>query len=343
MKIDHSIVTCASYGSSGSGVVTDYLSEYSSVRNLGDYEFRFLQDYDGIATLEDALVHTPHRLNSDVAIQNYLRYVDRQCGTFLNRRYERFFNNQWRKISLDFLNKLIDAEWPGYWEQYQIMASSKFSAFVKYQLFPRICKLIQGNRKYIAHYLPRREMYFASPSEEKFLKCVREYIDALCDTIDPASKYKYLFFDQLMPPANISHYERYFNSVKTIVVDRDPRDYYIENVLRWGEGWVPQDVEKFVTIYRKQRDQTARYTDSSNVLRIRFEDVIFHYDDFENKIRDFLKLTPEEHVSPKSMFNPEKSSNNTQLWKNRNVGNGIIKIIEELLPEYLYDFENNIN
>ena len=91
MNNKYNIVTCASFGASGSGVITDYLNEYSCIKNLGDYELRFLQDYDGVSTLEDALIHSPHRLNSDIAIQNYQRYVDRQCGTFLNRRYEKFF------------------------------------------------------------------------------------------------------------------------------------------------------------------------------------------------------------------------------------------------------------
>lgn len=338
--MSHSIVTCASFGASGSGVVTDYLNEYSNIKNLGDNEFRFLQDYDGISTLEDVLVHSPHRLNSDIAIQNFIRYVERQCGSFLNRRYQKYFNGKWKEISFDFLKQIIDAEWPGYWEQYQIMAPSKFHAFLKYQLYPRILKIINGNKKFIAHYLPRREMFFAAPSEEHFLKCVHNYIEALCNVVDPEQKFKYLYFDQLVPPANISRYERYFDSIKTIVVDRDPRDYYIENVLRWGEGWVPKDISKFATVYRKQREQAANYTDSENVLRIQFEDAVLKYEEFELKIQDFLHLSPQDHESPRKFFEPARSINNTQLWKKREVDMKKIREIEDLLPEYIYNFDD---
>lgn len=341
MNHNHNIITCASFGASGSGVVTDYLHEYSGIKNLGDYEFRFLQDYDGVSTLEDALIHSPHRLNSDIAIQNFKRYVDRQCGTFLNRRYERFFNGQWKKISEAFLKKIIDAEWPGYWEQYQIMEPSKFHAFVKYQLYPRILRLLAGNRKYIAHYLPQKEMYFSAPSEDYFLNCVKEYVRELCNIVDPRHEYRYLFMDQLMPPANISKYERYFDSIKTIVVDRDPRDYYIENVLRWGEGWVPQSVEDFALLFRKHREQAKAFTDSSNVLRLRFEDAVFKYNEFENIMRDFLELDKDEHISPKKYFDPAKSVLNTRLWTKRQVDIAIIDQIEKLLPEFLYDFGVN--
>lgn len=335
----HSIITCASFGASGSGVVSDYLREYSGIKNLGDYEFRFLQDYDGVATLEDALIHSPHRLNSDIAIQNFKRYVDRQCGTFLNRRYEKFFNGQWKRISYNFINKIIDAKWQGYWEQYQLMEPSKFNAFLKYQFYPRFLRLFSKDKNYIAHYIPKRDMYFSSPSEDWFVKCVKEYIQELCDVINPNHEYNYLFFDQIMPPANITRYERFFDSIKTIVVDRDPRDYYLENVLRWGEGWVPRSITDFAVVFRKQREQAARYKDSSNVLRIKFEDTIFDYDRFENRIMDFLHLNPEDHICPKKYFNPEKSRINTQLWTKRKVNSGIVSRIEELLPEYLYDFE----
>lgn len=338
--MEYSIISCASFGSSGSSVITDYLSEYDGVKNLGNYEFRFIQDYDGLSTLEDALVHSPHRLNSDIAIQNFLRYVDRQCGCFINSRYQKFFNNRWKEISYQFIEQLIDVEWNGYWEEYQIV-EPKYCAILKYQVWPRLKRLFSFNKKYIAHYVPKKRMFFSFPSEAFFLESAKEYIHKLCSTIDPDHHYKYLMFDQIMPPANIGKYERYFHSIKTIVVDRDPRDYFIENVLRWGEGWMPKDINKFAILYRKQREQACAFKDSSNVLRIQFEDTIFHYDDFKQRIQDFLKIDSENHVSPFAFFDPSKSINNTCLWKKRNIDPDLILRIEQLLPEYLYDFDAN--
>lgn len=339
MNNNYKIVSCASYGSSGSSVVTDYLSEYGSVKDLGTYEFRFIQDYMGISTLEDALVGSPHRLNSDIAIQNYLRYVDRQCGNVIRPRYQGFFKNRWKEISLAYVKRLVDIEWPGYWEEYQI-TEPKYQAILKYQILPRLRKLFSINKKYIAHYIPTKPMYFSFPSEEKFLTETRRYINELCEILDPEHEYEYLMFDQLMPPANIGKYERYFDSIKTIVVDRDPRDYYLENVLRWGEQWVPKDIEKFAILYRKQREQAQKFQDSENVLRVQFEDTIFKYDEFERQIQDFLSLDVHNHIYPRTRFNPAKSINNTRLWDKRKVSYDIIKKIEDLLAEYLYDFNN---
>lgn len=339
MNNNYKIVSCASYGSSGSSVVTDYLSEYGSVKDLGTYEFRFVQDYMGISTLEDALVGSPHRMNSDIAIQNYLRYVDRQCGNIIRQRYQGFFKNKWKEISQAYVDRLIDVEWSGYWEEYQI-TEPKYQAILKYQILPRLRKLFSINKKYIAHYIPTKQMYFSFPSEEKFLTETRRYINELCEILDPEHEYEYLMFDQLMPPANIGKYERYFDSIKTIVVDRDPRDYYLENVLRWGEQWVPKDIEKFAILYRKQREQAQKFPDSENVLRVQFEDTIFKYDEFECQIQDFLSLDVHNHIYPRTRFNPAKSINNTRLWEKRKVSYDIIKKIEDLLAEYLYDFNS---
>lgn len=333
----YNIVTCASFGSSGSGVITDYLSEYKSIKSNGSYEFRFVHDYMGIGTLEDALVTSPHRLNSDIAIQNYLQYVDRQCGNIIKPRYQKFFNYKWKKISLEYIDKLVDTQWEGYWEEYQII-TPKFISLLRYQIWPKIKRLLSINKKYPAFYMPVRPMYFSFPSEEKFLSCTREYINELCEEIDPNREYQYLMFDQIMPPANISKYERYFDSIKTIVVDRDPRDYYITNVLKGGEKWVPADVEKFAILYRKHREQASQFQDSSNVLRIQYEDTIYHYDEFEKQLKSFLNLKDSDHIARKTKFNPDISINNTILWEKRKVSLELIHHIEKLLPEFLYDF-----
>ena len=39
-------------------------------------------------------------------------------------------------------------------------------------------------------------------------------------------------------------------------------------------------------------------------------------------------------------MNPKRSVHNTQIWKSNTKWADDIKIIEELLPEYLYDFDS---
>lgn len=333
----YKVLSCASFGSSGSGVVTDYLMEFSNIYNPGDYEFRFLQDYGGITTLEDCLVHSHHRLNSDIAIQLFMKYVDYQCGDIFNKRYNRFFKDKFGKISKHFLQKIVEVKWDGYWEEYQIL-SPPYESIFKYKIFPRILRLLHGNKGYIAKYVPRRNMYFSNPSEEYFVSCVKEYIDELLTVLDAEHQYHYIYLDQLLPPDNINRYFKYFDDLHVIVVDRDPRDYYIENVLKLGEGWVPKDVDKFITLYKGIRKKIDIATDDSRILRIQFEDTIYHYEDFSEKINSFLGLSENYHVKNKEFFNPNKSRLNTQLWNKSSIDYAVIKRIENELSEYCYNF-----
>ncbi|MBF1106621.1 MAG: hypothetical protein HXL52_06645, partial [Solobacterium sp.] len=50
------IISCASYYGTGSSAITDFLSEFDNICSMTNYEFRFVQDPDGISDLEYNLV-----------------------------------------------------------------------------------------------------------------------------------------------------------------------------------------------------------------------------------------------------------------------------------------------
>ncbi len=336
--MNYSVVSCASYGASGSGVITDYLAEFDNILNPGDFEFRFLQDYGGISTLEDCLVNSPHRLNSDIAIQNFIRYVEFQCGNFINRRYNRFFKGKFEAISRQFLSEIIEAEWPGYWEEYQIL-SPRIVTILKYQIFPRIKRLIKFQRsKYIAHFLPRSTMYFSNPTKDKFHNAVKKYINNLCCIVDPDQSYDYIFFDQIVPPTDIDRYFNYFDNMHAIVVDCDARDYYVKNVFKYGEPWVPTAIDNFIKVFKGIRKDIDAANENKNILRLRFEDTIFKYKEFASSVNEFLGLDERNHINRLKHFDPRISVRNTRLWLQYDVPPEIIRTIERELPEFCYDF-----
>jgi hypothetical protein len=192
--------------------------------------------------------------------------------------------------------------------------------------------------KYHARYLPKNIMFYSNPSLEYFSKCANEYITKLCSVIDPEKKYKYLYFDQLVPPTNINRYFRYFDDLRVVVVDRDPRDLYLDNLLNWHERWIPDDINKFITLYKKTREKLPYEEENPGILRIRFEDSIYKYDDFSKRINTFLSLQKSGHKCPKTIFNPDVSVKNTQLWKRQKVNTDIVKTIEDNLGDYCYQF-----
>ena len=333
----HRIATCASFGASGSGIVTDYLLEFNGIYNPGETEFRFIQDYGGITTLEDCLVHSRHRLNSDTAIRQFKQYIDYQSGDFISKRYGAVFGKRFKEISYQFIDEITDIMWDGHWEEDQVYAS-KIVDILYYKIYPRINKLLHMSNKYIGRYYPTRPMYFSSPSDEEFIAAVNRYLNALFDVVDPDNVFQYLYFDQLLPPYNNKRYFKYFDDLHLIVVDRDPRDYYIENVIRWGDTYLPHDIDKFIEYYKLLRESVDIENDHPNVLRLRMEDTIYHYDDFKTKVNDFLSLDMSDHVRPLENFNPEVSIMNTQLWNKYKVDSKIIEKLENELSEYCYLF-----
>lgn len=335
----HKIITCASFGNTGSGVVTDYLLEFDNILNPGDYEFRFLHDYDGVSTLEHSLIHNFHRMNSDIAIQNFKRYIEFQSGDFTSKRYEKYFNGKFKEESYRYIENLIDVKWKGYWEQYQII-SPKYVTFFKYKLLPRVLRFFDFKSSYIAKYVPKSRMYFAAPSEAEFLKYTNDYLSNLCNAIDQNNEYSQIFFDQFVPPLNLQTYLRYYPNMKIVVVDRDPRDHYIDNLTKWHEGWIPTDLDSYIQYYKKLRINLINEQSDDRVLRLNFEDAIYNYDSFSKQLNDFLELNEINHIRKMEFFNPEKSKNNTQLWVNNDKFREVANVLEFMLPEYCYKFND---
>lgn len=65
------LISCASYYGSGSSAIIDLIGEYKHVKSLTNYEFRFIQDIDGLMDLEYHLVQNPNRHNSGHALKRF--------------------------------------------------------------------------------------------------------------------------------------------------------------------------------------------------------------------------------------------------------------------------------
>lgn len=330
----HKMITCASYGGTGSSVITDLLKEFDNCNSLGEYEFRFIQDYDGVSTLECALLDNHHRMNSDIAIRRFKKIVDYHSGNGIIKRYEGFFNGKFKKISYKYIDSLVDVSWEGYWEHHAIEAHSLNRLFA-YKLYPRVKKLFNfGGNKAMVLQPPKQTMYFSYPREEFYTK-TKNYTRELFNSMDEDFKYEYLVADQLVPPTNIDRYINYFDDIKVIVVDRDPRDLYVTNQYSWKESWIPShDIDTYIAWYKLLREHQKYHEDNpERVLRINFKDAVVNYDETLEKILKFLGIDGKHHVRKKQYFNPEISKKNVGLYKAyENDPN--IKKIEVELSEY---------
>lgn len=334
------IITCAGYHGTGSSLITDLLKEFQGIKSFGEYEFRFLQDPNGVGDLEERILNNNSRLNSDRAIYDFKRFIKkllkRNYLKFYRRNiYDKVFNKKFENISNEYISSLIDLHWKGNWHDFDFRDRnffSKVSYFIKRNLHKIFVKFFK--KYYLQNFF---DMYYSYPTEKKFSNMTKQYLENLWEATETTEKT--LVFDQLVPVCNISKYVKYFNNIKVIVVDRDPRDIYVLSKYFWEDEVLPtEDIDVFIKHFKLLRkSQQFEKEDRNTVLRIKFEDAIYKYEETLFEIKKFLNLK-EEHIKKFKYFDPKKSINNTQIFKNNFVNQKDIKKIEKELSEYCYNF-----
>lgn len=337
------IISCAGYYGTGSSAIVDYFSEFSNCFSFADYEFRFVHDPDCISDLEYNLVENHNRNNSGYALKRYKKMVDYFAGNRLVKRYEPYFDNQWKKISYEYINELTDFDYAGYWA-YDVLDKGMPYYYVCRILNKVLQKTIwRNNRKKKIenniNELPHERTLCSRPSEEKFLNTTRNYISKL---INAANKENlpFVMVDQIVPSSNLNRYLRYFEDIVVFVVDRDPRDVYYLAKYVWKVKLVPtESPEVFSRWFRyTHAHRLVEKVDEKRVMYVQFEDMVLHYDVTMPRIRDFSGLKEEQHTNKFRDFNPNISIKNIGAWRNRGDLASEMNVIATLLPEFLYKY-----
>ena len=171
-------ITCASYYGTGSSAVTDLINECDNVHSMGDYEFRFIQDPDGIRDLEYNLVENNHRHNSGYALRCYENNVRFLNGTKLIKKYNRYFGNQWRLLSQRYIQDLTYVKYRGSWHQ-ELRDKGKFAYFIERFINKIAHGVFRVNRdKQIQLYL-RKNWELGTFPQDKFYDITKKYIEDL--------------------------------------------------------------------------------------------------------------------------------------------------------------------
>lgn len=330
------LLTCASYYGTGSSAVTNLIDECDNVHDMGDYEFRFVQDPDGICDLEYNLVLNNHRHNSCFALKRFEKKVDFLAGNKFIKKYNRFFGDNWKILSKEYINNLIDAEYKGYWHE-DLIAKGKFAYFIERTVNKIYHMFARKSERNLDIVMRNYTNYVTNPGD-KFYSATKEYIDKLFMSANKSNK-EFVMADQLVPPTNTMRYLQYFNDLKVVCVERDPRDLYLLEKRIWKGSIVPKDVQDFCIWYKATRAHRENEKDDpTKILRVQFEDMIYDYENTKNKILDFCGIDAEHHTKKKTIFNPEISIKNTKVFERFDDEKENIKYIEQELAKYLYKF-----
>lgn len=179
------------------------------------------------------------------------------------------------------------------------------------------------------------DCYMCRPTQQKFNEAVTSYIEKIFSQ-QIESGFTYILLDQAISPNNTQVIHRYFKKAKMIIVTRDPRDMYVDDV-RWGEN-LEKDLnseEAGLRYALKQKALREGIVIDKDILTISFENLCLEYDNSVKKIEDLIGLTSKNHVTPKKYFKPEVSSKNVGIWKNEyEKYRKAIDKIYEIIPQY---------
>lgn len=328
------LITCIGYTFSGSSAVNNLLREFDNCCELTpNNECRFLQDPDGIADLEYNLFDNRHRLNSEYAIKRYSKYTNK----IDKRNFEQIFGESWTILNKEYINSLFKFSYKSYWHadlrDLNIFQKIKYysiraSRIILNKINPNIKR--ECNKNYFKSF----KMYLPICSRNEFLNNTRVFCSKLFEGLN-VNNNEFGIVDQLIPPRNVDRYLRYVDNLKVVIVDRDPRDIFMETALSKDRAFPYDDVEKFCEIYK---DNRAGKVQNENVLEIHFEDLIYNYEKTYNTIVNFIGINDKNHTKKGRYFSIPKSKEHTRLWEKNHKYDSEIDYIEKNLKEYLYKY-----
>jgi hypothetical protein len=332
--MNRKIITCTGYGGTGSSAITDLLKEFDNGLSLGDAEFWFLQDFNGISDLEYYLIDGNHRSRVNLAIKRFKKYVDEYSNY-----YSKFFKD-YKKYSYEYIESLIDAKFQKAISYYEV--DSKIKKIFWFRISPLLqkiwVKILNKDFDEFAPYIPTEQKVYSIPNRERFYKKTKEYTKKIFDSID--NGYDFIAVDQLVPAMNGKRYLNYVENLKVVIVDRDPRDLFLLNELYWKKAAYVCDtanVDEYIIWYKTMREHREFEEKNENITYVMLEDLIYFYEETLEKLYNFFEIDKKHHKNKRKFFNPDISIQWTKMYrKYPDYRKNDIKKIEKELNEYCF-------
>ncbi len=333
------IGTCG-FCSTGSSAVSDYLKEFDENQVLDMLEFTLPYLPDGLEDLEYHLTKNINRIDSSVfSIERFRMFMKSKTNGELTKLTS-LTKEKVNEITESFIDKIVQLRWKFIGRGDELLYPSKFYRYFGLSIMAqRVLPWLNKKKGRSIDLYPVRELE-VSIMPDNFEAEAKRFIKNILIGMG-ADFTKNIVLDQPFSgddPAKTFHY---FDNPLAIVVDRDPRDNYLfaKKFLYKKGRFMPTDsVKEFVKYYRLVRDNRPYKNEDSRILKIKFEDMVYNYDETTKKINKFCGLG--ENPRPFTVFNPKLSIANTQLKLRYPEYSDDIKYIEDNLTEYLFNFED---
>ncbi len=344
--MEKAVITTTGFYKTGSTAVFELLKEYNACTAgiVGDNEYEHLLLYtpNGLFDLEDKLLLGNNIHRSDEAIRSFYtemhRLNDNDFVWFGN--YKKITDNQFIPLVETFVESLTDIKLNCKWSYDYLY--TKFSlkhlfgsiknVFLNKSINGHFAKKIVFRNKNVTRYC------YCTP--EEFYEKAEEFFRNYCKLFNDAPD-KLLVLDHCILPGDIYRTDKYLKNLKTIIVDRDPRDVYLYIMKEAKSGGltssVPYDVEEFVLFWKRIRE-ISKIEQRENVLIIKYEDLFYKYAETVKKIEEFCGIDSSSHIDCYKYFNPNNANEYLATFKDCKEYKEEISYIEKELVEYLYEF-----
>lgn len=337
-------IAVTGYSGTGSSAVIDYLKEFQNydIALSDNYEHVLLYYPDTIFDLNQKLLYNNDPLRSDEAIKEFRKAMDflykKDFGWFGS--YKELIGEDFEKLVNNYLENITEGKINAFW--YYNYKNVKFS-FIKciLQFCAKIIlkrPIFKWGRKYV---ISKNEMEYSFINKHDFEKYTKEFIEGYFDLCEKYTEKAYIY-DHLIWPSQANALVKLTDTAKMIILHRDPRDLFFINKYYWCSpkvktpGTYPLDVDVFCDYFKGLKRDGA--IDSEDILNINFEDLVYTYEETTAKINEFLDITENDKKNKLKYFDPKKSIMNTQVYTGKPEWESELKVIEEKLSDYLYDF-----
>ena len=337
MNKKYKIISVSGYGSTGSSAVVDLLKEFDDFFIMGG-EFRMIQDPGGLEELCNSLSNSWGWVRSDAYIRRFINYtniIGRRITPFrYGEHLNKAFNFKFFEIRNQFIDSIVDTSWDGHWFYHDYYERSLFETVIE-NIKRSLSWHFGFSREWLRAKTKKSTMYFVRSDVDVYKKA-QKFITLLFHEVNSNSHN--LVFDQLILPYHKDKYDRLFPGLKQIVVDRDPRDVYLD-AKNYNAYPITDDINTFISFYESSRT-ISKISNNDKNLKVQFEDLILNYDKTLSTLANFLKINLSDHNNNFKYFQPEFSKKNTQTWlklKNKDMIKNIMTI-EQKLSKWCYNF-----
>lgn len=305
-----SIISVQGFGYSGSGAVLDLLREYP-IEVLG-----FIDKFQGSKADSKVALSEIEIMRLAGGFYEMEKYLDCenifQNTAMLNRMVRLFetsalyhYSDEIKKYMVAFFNSLLD--------------------------FSMLNLGLTYYNPYLTRYDQKSSIFFLKKHTiSEFRNKCCNLMNIVFNRID--TEHKMLAVDQLCADyeLNFDRNSQYVKNLKTILVARDPRDLYVWTMMIDCEWIAHKTVDDFIKWYSITY-RHVNYDKVINYLVVRYEDLIWDYDNTISSIEDYLGVSSKDHTSKYSCFDPKLSARYTKLYKSHPEFADSIKKIEKEL------------